>query len=128
MSTSITEYFSKLAQKRKPSSTSSSESSSVNEKNKQDKKILFHEMSDSYEEERENEMSVKTTRDEIITQFQTRATKADILQLKSDVDKLTSQFMLRLDKLERRSFDAKKGIDSLKNDIASMKKRKRRDE
>ena len=85
-------------------------------------------MSDSYEEERENEMSVKTTRDEIITQFQTRATKADILQLKSDVDKLTSQFMLRLDKLERRSFDAKKGIDSLKNDIASMKKRKRRDE
>ena len=61
-------------------------------------------------------------------QFQTLATKADILQLKSDVDKLTSQFMLRLDKLERRSFDAKKGIDSLKNDIASMKKRKRRDE
>ena len=43
-------------------------------------------------------------------QFQTRATKADILQLKSDVDKLTSQFMPRLDKLEGRCFDADKKI------------------
>ena len=95
MSTSITEYFSKLAQKRKPSSTSSSDSSPVTEKIKEDKKRHSHEVSDSCEEESENEMSIRKTLDEIKTQFQTFATKTDTLRLKSDVDKLTSQVMLR---------------------------------
>ena len=51
MSGSISEYFSRPAQKRKPSSASSSDSSPVTEKTKQDRKRVFHEVSDSCEEE-----------------------------------------------------------------------------
>ena len=80
-------------------------------------------MSDSREEESENEMAtIQTTLDEIKRQFQTLATRDDIQQLKSDVDKLTSQVMLRLDKLEGRCFDAEKEIDSLKSDLTSVRK------
>ena len=43
-------------------------------------------------------------------------------QLKSDVDRLTSPVMLRLDKLEGRCFDAEKEIDSLKSDLTSVRK------
>ena len=68
--------------------------------------------------------TMQTTLDEIKRQFQTLATRDDIQQLKSDVDKLTSQVMLRLDKLERRCFDAEKEIDSLKSDLTSVRKEK----
>ena len=68
--------------------------------------------------------TIQTTLDEIKRQFQTLATRDDIQQLKSDVDKLTSQVMLRLDKLERRCFDAEKEIDSLKSDLTSVRKEK----
>ena len=123
MTSSISEYFSRIAQKRKPSSTSSSDSSPVTEKIRQDKKRFFHEVSDSCEEESENEMAtIQTILDEIKRQFQTLATRDDIQQLKSDVDKLTSQVMLRLDKLEGRCFDAEKEIDSLKSDLTSVRK------
>ena len=43
-------------------------------------------------------------------------------QLKSDVDKLTSQVMLRLDKLEGRCFNAEKEIDILKSGLTSVRK------
>ena len=62
------------------------------------------------------------TLDEIKRQFHTLATRDDIQQLKSDVDKLTSQLMLRLDKLEGRCFVAEKEIDSLKSDLTSVRK------
>ena len=59
----------------------------------------------------ETEMAtIQTTLDEIRRPFQTLATKDDIQQPKSDVDKLTSHVMLRLDKLERRCFDDEKEI------------------
>ena len=123
MSSSISEYFSSIAQKRKPSSTSASESSPVTDKIKQDKKRFFHEVSDSCEKESKNEMeTIQTTLDEIRRQFQTLATKDDIQQLKSDADRLISQVMLRLDKLEGKSFDAEKEIDSLKSDLTSVRK------
>ena len=66
--------------------------------------------------------TIQTTLDEIRRPFQTLATKDDIQQPKSDVDKLTSHVMLRLDKLERRCFDDEKEIDSLKSDLASVRK------
>ena len=88
MTSSISEYFSRIAQKRKTSSTSTSDSSSATEKIRQDKKRFFHEVSDLCEEESENEMATtQTTLDEIKRQFQTLATRDDIQQLKSDVDK-----------------------------------------
>ena len=43
-------------------------------------------------------------------------------QFKSDVDKLTSQVMLWLDKLDGRCFDAGKEIDILKSDLTSVRK------
>ena len=43
-------------------------------------------------------------------------------QFKSDVDKLTSQVMLQLDKLDGRCFDAGKEIDILKSDLTSVRK------
>ena len=99
MSSSISEYFSRISQKCKPSSTSLSDSSPVTEKIKQDRKRFLHEVSDLCEEESENEMATtQTTLDEVRRQFQTLATRDDIQQLKSDVDKLTSQVMLRFDK------------------------------
>ena len=92
MSSSILEYFSRSAQKRKPSSASSSDSSPVTEKIQQDKKRFFLEVSDSCEKESENEMAtIQTTLDEIRRQFQTLATKDDIQQLKSNADRLISQ-------------------------------------
>ena len=122
MTSSISEYFSRVAQKRKPSSTSSSDSSPVTEKIRQDKKRFFHDVSDLCEEG-ENEMAtIQTTLDEIKRQFHTLATRDDIQQIKSDVDRLTSQLMLRLDKLEGRCFDAEKEIDSLKSDLTSVRK------
>ena len=125
MSGSISEYFSRLSQKRKPSSTSSSDSRPVTEKTKQDKKRVFHEVSDSGEEESETEMAtIQTTLDEIRRPFQTLATKDDIQQPKSDVDKLTSHVMLRLDKLERRCSDEEK--ESLKSDLTSVRKKEER--
>ena len=66
--------------------------------------------------------TIQTTLDEIKRQFQTLATRDDIQQLKSAVDKLTCQVMLRLDKLEGRCFDAGKEIDSLKSDLTSVRK------
>lgn len=60
--------------------------------------------------------------EEIKKQLETLATKDDIPQLKGDVDKLTSQVMLRLHKLEGRCFDAEKEIHSLKCDVTSVKK------
>jgi len=96
----------------------------VTEKTKQDRKRVFHEVSDSGEEESETEMAtIQTTLDEIRRPFQTLATKDDIQQPKSDVDKLTSHVMLSLDKLERRCFDDEKEIDSLKSDLTSVRKK-----
>ena len=70
--------------------------------------------------------TIQTTLDEIKRQFQTLATRDDIQQLKSAVDKLTSPVMLRLDKPEGRCFDAEKEIDSLKSDLTSVRKKKKK--
>ena len=69
----------------------------------------------------------RKTREEIgkgtQVQFQTLATKNSIQQPKSDIDKLTSQVMLRLDKLVGRCFDAEKEIGSLKSNIPLWQKK-----
>ena len=59
MTSSISEYFSRIAQKRKPSSTSSSDSSPVTEKIRQDKKRFFHEVSEYQNYQKSNKYHLK---------------------------------------------------------------------
>ena len=67
------------------------------------------------EEQRTKHKNKRGDRKGTQVQFQTLATKNSIQQLKSDIDELTSQVMLRSDKLVGRCFDAEKEIGSLKS-------------
>ena len=126
MATNVSKYFSKLSQKRKPSSTSSAESD-VSPLTKQDKKRPFHQLSDSFNDSEdvveEDKMTILETLDEIKKQFETLATKSDIRQLKSDLDKLTTRVTERMDRLEEsRCFDIENELDNVKKDMFSVRK------
>ena len=59
MTSSISEYFSRITQNCKPSSTSLSDSSPVTEKIRQDKKIFFHNVSEYQNNQKSNKYHLK---------------------------------------------------------------------
>ena len=117
MSEIISKYF-RTSQKR-PASASSSDSSpdSSSRPRQQEKRRLVHQESNSCEED---DMAV--TLEDIQAQLATLATKEDVAQIRSDLDKSNEKLSDKMEKLEARFYDLEKEIDSLKDALSSVRK------
>ena len=86
--------------KQAPSTSLESDSSPAI---KQNSKKTYHALSDSFQEEEEQDnMAIQETLHKIKRQFQTLARREDTLQLKDEVNKLFEKMRERMDKLDSR--------------------------
>jgi len=120
---SIESLFSKL--KRKPSSTSSASEcesptiESQKEKKQERKKIRV----DDSEKSEERNMSVQATLDEINKKLEFVATKDNVNQLKTEMERVVESLNKKIDKLESRLYDIEKMNDGLTNALSAEKKK-----
>ena len=119
MSSTIAKYFGSKRGKRKHISTSSTSDSCTSpevDKTKEQKKLRTDSDTDSDEE-----MATESMLQEINNKLELLAeTRADVAQIRQEMDKLTQSLINKIEKLESAVFDMGSAQDKLKSEVAAL--------